>query len=93
MSDIGRLTIEELNAEQARDEIGVRTLAAWRTYLEQSGGVVPGPVGSTHKVSLEPWKEAPPNTLLKVVVRWVDPNLVGTYDKGLVPEYVTRSLT
>lgn len=82
MSDIGQLIIEELSAEQARDEIGVRTLAAWRTYLEQSGGAVPGPEGSTHTVSLEPWKDAPPQTLLKIVVRWVDPSRVGTYDKG-----------
>ncbi|OZF26027.1 hypothetical protein [Rhodococcus sp. 14-2483-1-2] len=82
MSDIGQLIIEELSAEQARDEIGVRTLAAWRTYLEQSGGEVPGPEGSTHTVSLESWKKAPPDTLLKIVVRWVDPSRVGTYDKG-----------
>ncbi len=60
MSDIGRLLIEQLSAEQARDEIGVRTLVAWRTYLEQSGGAVPGPEGSTQTVSLEPWKDAPP---------------------------------
>lgn len=82
MSDIGQLIIEELTPEQAREEISVRTLAAWRTYLEESGGVVPGPEGSTHKVSLEPWKESPPDTLLKIVVRWVDPSRVGTYDKG-----------
>jgi hypothetical protein len=54
VSDIGQLIIEELSAEQASEEIGVRTLAAWSTYLQQSGGVVPGPEGSTHKVSLEP---------------------------------------
>ena len=85
MSDIGQLIIEELSAEQAREEIGVRTLAAWRTYLEQSGGVVPGPEGSTRKVSLEPWKEAPPATLLKIVVRWVEPSRVGTCDNGQSP--------
>lgn len=82
MSDIGQLIIEELSAEQAHEEIGVRTLAAWRTYLAESGGVVPGPDGSTHNVSLATWKEAPPDTLLKIVVRWVDPSRVGTYDKG-----------
>jgi hypothetical protein len=82
VSDIAQLIIEELSADQAREEIGVRTLAAWRTLLEQSGGVVPGPEGSTHTVSLAPWKEAPSNTLLKIVVRWVDPSRVGTYDEG-----------
>lgn len=82
MSDTGTLIIEELTAEQARDEVGVRSLAAWRTFLDKSGGVVPGPEGSAHEVSLEPWKTAPPTTLLKIVVRWVDPSLIGTYDEG-----------
>lgn len=28
---------------------------------------MPGPEGSTHTVCLEPWKEAPPDTLLKTL--------------------------
>ena len=82
MSNIGQLIVEELSAEQALNEVGVRTLAAWRTYLEESGGVVPGPEGSAHKVSLESWEESPPETLLKIVVRWVDPSRINTYDEG-----------
>ena len=92
MSDTGQLIVEELSAERARDEIGVRTLASWRTYLEMSGGLVPGPEGSTHKVSLKQWKESPPDTLLKIVVRWVDPSRVGTYDKGLPQVWLTSDL-
>jgi hypothetical protein len=80
MSDLGELVIEELTAGEARGEIGVKSLAEWRDFLATSGGTVPGPRGSRFPVSLERWKDAPDDTILKIVVQWVDPDLVGTFD-------------
>lgn len=58
-----------------------RTLAAWREYFQTHKMELEGPDGTNHTISLEPWDNAPDDTLLAIYAVWLDdPERIGTKD-------------